>query len=705
VADDGSGDTGDTGGSGDTGGGDTATGNQLPNPGFEDGTTQPWEQWGSFSVANDASARTGDFAARIPPYNGGGTFVDVSAGSQYRFSGFGYVAGAGGSAQLAVKFFDAGWAELGAPLLSDSFAIGSYSEEAVLVVVPATAVRAQLSIWNGNPNVLVVDDLRFEAITDDGDGGGDTGGGDTGGGDTGGGDTGGGDTGGGDDGGQTGDGSNLAVNGDFETGQLAPWQDWGGLTIASGSNAHGADWYGEIAGGSGGGLLVETTGGQAYDWSAWGQIAGSGSGQMFIKFFAANWSETGSAAAIDGFGNSWQERSGTIVSPTDAAYMQLGFWNNGPSPMRIDDVSIVVSDDSGGGDGGGDSGDGGGSVDTDPTNLITNPGFESGDVAPWEGWSELTAVQVTDAVAGNWVGQAPADNGGGMAAIVVVGRSYTFSGFGRVSSAAGWAGLMVQFFDAQWNVVGSVQRSDGFTSEWSGHTMNFVAPPGAHRVQVAVWNGSGGVMEVDELALRLDSAVTDAALMYYVSPTGVGVSTTRSAPGDVSATIARICDGTLNTIKPGDSINFLDGVYLTSGFNMGYAADGTQAGHGGNGITMLDRNCGGPDYIYLQAENRHGAIILNDVHGQNHSGGFDFRRSSYISVDGFVVQGADTQTVPFERGVSVEDSSHHIVIKNNQLLDIGGGGINVTRSSHLSILGNEIRNAAGQHPYCGSAIN
>ncbi|MGB7303453.1 MAG: hypothetical protein WBD13_04170, partial [Burkholderiaceae bacterium] len=160
-----------------------------------------------------------------------------------------------------------------------------------------------------------------------------------------------------------------------------------------------------------------------------------------------------------------------------------------------------------------------------------------------------------------------------------------------------------------------------------------------------------------------------------------------------------------NTIKPGDSINFLDGVYLTSGFNMGYAADGTQAGHGGNGITMLDRNCGGPDYIYLQAENRHGAIILNDVHGQNHSGGFDFRRSSYISVDGFVVQGADTQTVPFERGVSVEDSSHHIVIKNNQLLDIGGGGINVTRSSHLSILGNEIRNAAGQHPYCGSAIN
>lgn len=200
-------------------------------------------------------------------------------------------------------------------------------------------------------------------------------------------------------------------------------------------------------------------------------------------------------------------------------------------------------------------------------------------------------------------------------------------------------------------------------------------------------------------------AADGAGKQYFVAPAGSGISVDRSAPGGVNETIRAICDGSPSQIGGGDMVIFLDGTYLTSTMDLPLAADEFQPGRAGNGIAMVNRNCAGPAYIKLVAEHRHLATIRNDVVDNDTSGGFDLRHSSYIWIEGFQIIGVNDPAVLWEGGIKFSHGSHHMVARDNYIESVGGSGVGAGGSTHVRIENNEIRNSAGSHPFCASAIS
>jgi parallel beta-helix repeat protein len=221
------------------------------------------------------------------------------------------------------------------------------------------------------------------------------------------------------------------------------------------------------------------------------------------------------------------------------------------------------------------------------------------------------------------------------------------------------------------------------------------------------WLARGGVAASLMITLAAQAAPVTSieGVSYFVAPGGVGVSTDREAPGGINESIGKVCDGTPEQITGGDAIVFLDGRYLTSGFNLPLPPDERQPGRAGNAIAMLDADCGGPLYIKLLADNRLGAVIVNDVSANDTSGGFDIRNSSYVWIEGFHIIGVNDPLVPWEGGIKFSDGSHHVVARDNLIENAGGGGIGVGGATHARILNNEVRNSANRHPFCASGIS
>jgi hypothetical protein len=117
---------------------------------------------------------------------------------------------------------------------------------------------------------------------------------------------------GGGSGGDGGDGSasGQLSNGGFESGVLAPWENWGGFSVAAG-NARNGQYVARIDANTGGGTTFEVTAGHTYSVTASGRRDGSaGSLNLFAKFFDAGWSQTGDQQTASAFGSSWARVTG-----------------------------------------------------------------------------------------------------------------------------------------------------------------------------------------------------------------------------------------------------------------------------------------------------------------------------------------------------------------------------------------------------------
>lgn len=682
-----------------------AIANELDNPGFEGGNISPWQAWGGFNLSS-GNARSGSFSVAVDSGSGGGATLAATPGAAYAFSGWGRTSGTSGSAVLFIKFFDSSWNELGQLDGPDSFASG-WLQRSVTATAPASAAWVQVAVWNQSGNTLYLDDVSLTLV--DGNGGGSTGGGNTG------------DT-------------NLLQNRGFESGNVTGWQAWGNF-YAVDNNSRSGGWAATSPAYNGGGVNLPATGGTTYTWSAWGKRTGSGWAGLQLRFFDSTWNLIGAAQQSDSFGASYGQQTITSTAPANAANIQVALWNGSTGDAYIDDISLTGGGNSGGG---GSNGGGGNSA----SNLIPDGGFENGNTSQWQSWGTFNAA-TGGARSGNYAVLVPNNNGGGIFIDVTGSSNYVFSGWGK-TGGGGWAGLLVKFFDASWSEVNTQLLSQSFSSSWSEQNISMTIPASAVRVQLSVWNSSGASLMLDDTSLVPGGDGSDSSgsgntgggnsgggnsgggnsgggtggssgvqssdpqitgSRYFVSPSGSGVSGNRNSPGNVNATIRKICDNSSSQIKGGDAVIFLDGQYLTSTFSLGFSADSNQPGHGGHAIAMVNRNCGGPAYVHLLAENQHRAVIRNNANWHNHSGGFDIRNSSYIWVEGFRIEGAFEYAVGFESGVSVGYGSHHAVVRKNQISYVGGGGIVANRGTHLRIENNEVTGAAGYHPYCASGIS
>lgn len=140
---------------------DSVESGALLNSTFENRSIAPWSAWGSFYTTNDGNARSGNWAVRVLPGNGGGTNVlSVQPGQRYLYSAWGK-ASSGSGATIGLKFFDSAYQQIGEQQKSSAFG-ATYSQRELDFQVPGNASYVQVFGWNASAGSLYLDDITLE---------------------------------------------------------------------------------------------------------------------------------------------------------------------------------------------------------------------------------------------------------------------------------------------------------------------------------------------------------------------------------------------------------------------------------------------------------------------------------------------------------------------------------------------------------------
>jgi hypothetical protein len=376
--------------------------NLLANPGFESGALTPWRSWNGMSVVEGASARTGRFAAQVVysdagPCGGSVELSTLSVGQFYAFSAWGRISTSTqgqGRAVLGVRYRDAAGETLGDTQLSSAFS-SSYQPRLLTFRVPPGARTVVLLVKLEQGGTLDLDDVGLhatEALAHDGGADADASPDSA--------------TDGARDGlqgedgvqppdagldgpsvdtgpdaladapdsdvmpdggavdvlrsdsiapvdaflpvdGQTADGGspNLLQNASFESGSIAPWTSWPGLSAVQDGNARTGSWAAKLTYNAakqfgGGALLVALSAGKSYRYSVWGkatqQVAVVG-----LKFYSAGYQLVGSELRSLPFDASYGQRTIDFTLPPSAVYAQLYALADAPELAYIDDVRLT----------------------------------------------------------------------------------------------------------------------------------------------------------------------------------------------------------------------------------------------------------------------------------------------------------------------------------------------------------------------------
>lgn len=184
---------------------------------------------------------------------------------------------------------------------------------------------------------------------------------------------------------------NLVSNGDFENG-LAGWSAWGGSLSVTSTNAHGgsqsallatrtANWQGP-----GYDLTSKVVAGGFYEVNAWGLVDGTSSDTLNItmKTSCADGTETyHQLASVTANNADWTQLSGSITLPS-CDLVQAYLYFDGPAAgvnIFLDDVVVT------------------GEAASTPSNLVSNPDFESG-LDGWIAWGGTLSL-TSDAFSGS----------------------------------------------------------------------------------------------------------------------------------------------------------------------------------------------------------------------------------------------------------------------------------------------------------------
>jgi hypothetical protein len=289
-----------------------ASGNMVPNAGFESGTSG-WIDWGNVSVVS-GQANSGTLALRVGAGAGGAgqEVAGVVPGNTYRLSAQAKVSAASETVYIGVNFIDAS----GAPFTQNSVLVNSttYTSASLDVVAPPNAVRALVYVWkNAGSGVASVDDFFLH----------DTGRHGT----------------------ATISSGNLVVNGGFDRRdrELADWVDWGNaievsetgpgfdvVQVGRGAGGIGQDIGGIVAGGS-------------YRVSAVARVNAPGDvGYLGVMFMDDAGTGLRAQNVVFRSTGGYTRVQADVTAPAGATKAQVFVWKNaGPAFAYLDDVALV----------------------------------------------------------------------------------------------------------------------------------------------------------------------------------------------------------------------------------------------------------------------------------------------------------------------------------------------------------------------------
>jgi thermitase len=279
--------------------------------------------------------------------------------------------------------------------------------------------------------------------------------------------------------------TNLIVNGGFEAGS-AGWNLVAQTTIDTNpANAHSGNislklvattpWQGAAQ-------AVAVAAGQSYSFTGWGRSTTAG-GEFALISYNSSWAEVGPHIhiAFPGSAN-WEGAAAKYVAPVNTAWVSVIPANSSAvGTFWFDDISLSPS-----------------------TNLIVNGGFEAGSA----GWNLVAQTTIdtnpANAHSGNSSMKLVATTpwqGAAQSVAVAAGQSYSFTGWGRSTTAGGEFALIS--YNSSWAEVGPhIHIAFPGSANWEGAAANYVAPVNAAWVLVIPANSSAsGTFWFDDVSL------------------------------------------------------------------------------------------------------------------------------------------------------------------------------------------------------------
>ena len=443
--------------------------NLLTNPGFETGNISGWDGPGTVQSAvvysgSHAIALAGDPSS----WPGVHQTVSITGGNEYRFTSWLSVQGlTTGSYYFQVSWQDDNGNQVGA---IDSFAWvtanGTFEKYESEFTAPSTATQVFFKVQANNADgigyidsVSIVDtagDIAPEP------------------------------------------GGNLLTNPGFETGDKSGWEGPGTVQSAivhAGANAIAltgdpSSWPGVYQ-------TVSITGGNEYRFTSWLSVQGLTIGSYY---FQVSWQDDNGneVGAADSF--AWVTTNGTFekyesvfTAPSTATQVFFKVQaNNANGIGYIDSLSIV--------DTAGDT------VPQPGTNLLTNPGFETGNKSGWEGPGTVqSAIVHAGANAIALTGVPSSWPGVHQTVSITGGNSYRFTAWLSVLDlTAGSYYFQVSWEDNNGNQVGATDSFAWVTANgtFEKYEAVFAAPSAATQVFFKVQaNNANGTGYIDSLSI------------------------------------------------------------------------------------------------------------------------------------------------------------------------------------------------------------
>ncbi|MCC6727380.1 MAG: HYR domain-containing protein, partial [Saprospiraceae bacterium] len=300
---------------------------------------------------------------------------------------------------------------------------------------------------------------------------------------------------------------NLLVNSGFENGGTSGWT-WMQNAGTTTSSPYAGTRSLQICTGTGGiSQYLPALPGLGYTLKVNAKISGT-TGSVGLRFYDKNWVEL-SVPSVAVTATSYTNYTVTATAPYATAYVEAWAWKNINGCLNADEFCLTSA----------------AGFPACSNNLLgaLNPGFES-SFTSWD-WVDNATITTTEFYSGTKAAQVCTSligGGAGNQITAIPGATYSLQVRAKISGSPNWAGIGINFYDANWNPIGH-DVSRGVTSTtWGLYLVQGVAPINAKYVDFWFWKDAGGCMYVDDFCASATgggSTVCDPDVLFVVGNT------------------------------------------------------------------------------------------------------------------------------------------------------------------------------------------